>query len=92
MNVRRYLAAAAAGTALAAALSPSAHALDLGSTLSGAATTTSAAGAQIKPAAESVVGDKLGQKVGAVKGGVKAGAEAVKAANDAVKAGHDLVG
>ncbi|MFI6687269.1 hypothetical protein [Streptomyces sp. NPDC050485] len=91
MNVRRYLAAAAAGTALAAALSPSAHALDLGGTLGGAARTTSAAGARIKPAADTVVGDKLGQKVAAVKTGVKAGAEAVAAARDAVKAGHALV-
>ncbi|GGY28758.1 hypothetical protein GCM10010331_32620 [Streptomyces xanthochromogenes] len=92
MNVRRYLAAAAAGTALAAVIAPSAHAFDLGGTLSGAARTTSAAGAQIKPAANSVVGDKVGQKVTAVKDGVKAGGEAVKAANDAVKAGHALVG
>ncbi|MER0446448.1 hypothetical protein ACFYM2_00635 [Streptomyces sp. NPDC006711] len=91
MNVRRYFAAAAAGTALAAALSPSAHALDLGGTLSKAATTTSAVGAQVKPAAESVVGDKLNQKVTAVKNGVKAGRDAVKAAKDAVKAGHDLM-
>ncbi|MFF4182127.1 hypothetical protein ACFYZ9_02970 [Streptomyces sp. NPDC001691] len=91
MNVRRYFAAAAAGTALAAALSPSAHAFDLGGTLSSAARTTSAAGGQIKPAAESVLGDKVGEKVTAVKGGVKAGTEAVTAARDAVKAGHDLV-
>ncbi|MGW2818394.1 hypothetical protein [Streptomyces sp. NPDC001415] len=91
MNVRRYLAAAAAGTALAAAMSPSAHALDLGGALSGAARTTSAAGAQVKPAAERAVGDRLGRKVAALKSGVKAGTEAVSAANDAVRAGHALV-
>ncbi|AYG82176.1 hypothetical protein DWB77_04346 [Streptomyces hundungensis] len=91
MNVRRYLAAAAAGTAIAAALSPAAHALDLGNTLSKAATTTSAAGAQVKPVAESAVGDKLGKKVTAVKNGVKAGTDAVKAAKDAVKAGRELM-
>ncbi|MFD7020675.1 hypothetical protein [Streptomyces sp. NPDC059161] len=91
MNVRRYLAAAAAGTALAAALSPSAHALDLGNTLSGAARTTTAAGTQVKPAAETVVGDKVSRKVAAVKNGVRAGTEAVTAANDAVRAGRALV-
>ncbi|MFJ8310918.1 MULTISPECIES: hypothetical protein [unclassified Streptomyces] len=91
MNVRRYLAAAAAGTALAAALSPSAHALDLGGTLSGTARTASAAGAQIKPAAQRVVGDKVGQKVAAVKSEVTAGNEAMAAARDAVRAGHALV-
>ncbi|MFG3285403.1 hypothetical protein [Streptomyces sp. NPDC048111] len=92
MNVRRYLAAAAAGTALAAVMSPAAHAFDLGGTLAGAARTTSAAGAQIKPAARSVVGDKVDEKVAAVRSGVKAGGEVMTGANDAVKAGHALVG
>ncbi|MFI9100208.1 hypothetical protein ACIGXA_06765 [Streptomyces fildesensis] len=84
MNVRRFLTAAAASSALLAAAAPCAQALDFGGTLSGTAQTAATTGQQAKEAAQSVVGDKLDRKVGAVKDTVKAG-------KDAMKAGHELV-
>ncbi|MFJ5223308.1 hypothetical protein [Streptomyces sp. NPDC088400] len=85
MNVYRFLtsaATAAAGTALLAAVAPSAQALEFGNTLSSAAQTAATVAEKAEPVVDGVVGGKVNQKVGAVKGVVKAGADAVKAGND----------
>ncbi|MEV7086001.1 hypothetical protein AB0O07_08915 [Streptomyces sp. NPDC093085] len=84
MNVQRILTAAAAGSALLAAVAPSAHALDLGSTLNSTAQTATAVGEQAKPVVQGAVGDKVGKKVGAVKKAVQAGADAVQAGNELI--------
>ncbi|AXG76493.1 hypothetical protein DVK44_01040 [Streptomyces paludis] len=85
MNVQRILTAAAAGSALLAAIAPVAQAAqqaDLGSTLSGTAQTAAALGTEAKPVVDALAGDKVNKKVGAVKSAVKAGSDAVKAGND----------
>ncbi|GAA1149069.1 hypothetical protein GCM10009654_00290 [Streptomyces hebeiensis] len=88
MNLYRILTTAAAGSALLAAVAPSAQAaqaLDLGGTLSGTARTAATVGERAKPVAEQLLGDKVQKKVGAVKGVVQAGSDAVKAGNDLVQ-------
>ncbi|MFE3827041.1 hypothetical protein [Streptomyces sp. NPDC059092] len=84
MNVQRILTAAAAGSALLAAVAPSAQAFDLGSTLSGTAKTAAALGQEAKPVVQGVTGDKVGKKVGAVKKAVQAGTDAVQAGNELI--------
>ncbi|MEU1075203.1 MULTISPECIES: hypothetical protein [unclassified Streptomyces] len=64
-------------------MAPSAQALDIGRTISGAALTASAAGRQVKPVTEGVVGRNLDKRVNAAK-------KAVKAGSDAVEAGREL--
>ncbi|RDG39623.1 hypothetical protein DVH02_02815 [Streptomyces corynorhini] len=84
MNVQRILTAAAAGSALLAAVAPAALAApgDLGSTLNSTAQTAVAVGTEAKPVLDAVAGDKVNKKVGAVKSAVQAGSDAVKAGND----------
>ncbi|MFJ4919911.1 hypothetical protein [Streptomyces sp. NPDC088725] len=82
MNMYRFLATAAAGSALLAVVTPSAQALDLGNTLSGTAKTTSAVGSQAAPVVDQVLGDTAGKKVTALKGVVKGAGDTVKSAND----------
>ncbi|MFI5754762.1 hypothetical protein [Streptomyces sp. NPDC051569] len=84
MNMYRFLTTAAAGSALLAAVAPSAQAFDLGGALSSTAQTAAAAGAQAGPAVDGALGGKARKKVGAVKDAVQAGADAVKAGNDLV--------
>ncbi|MER8069244.1 MULTISPECIES: hypothetical protein [unclassified Streptomyces] len=84
MNAYRFLTAAAAGSALLAAVAPAAQAVEFGSTLSSAAQTAATVGTKAEPVVEGVLGNKVDKKVGAVKGAVKAGADAVKAGNDLI--------
>lgn len=82
MNMYRFLATAAAGSALLAVVAPAAQALDLGSALSGTAQTTASAGEQAKPVVDQVLGDTAGKKVTAAKGVLKGGADVLKNGND----------
>ncbi|WP_150130441.1 hypothetical protein [Streptomyces sp. 150FB] len=81
MNMYRFLATAAAGSALLAVVAPSAQALDLGSTLSSTAKTATVAGEKAKPVVDQVLGDTAGKKVAAVKGVLKGGSDVVKNGN-----------
>ncbi|WP_328537355.1 hypothetical protein [Streptomyces sp. NBC_00344] len=85
MNVRRILTAAAAASALVAAIAPVAQASDLDGTLGRAASTASAVGDQAKPVTDSVVGKKIGTKVRAVKRAASAGGDVLKAGNELVR-------
>ncbi|MFF5565419.1 hypothetical protein ACFY7Z_09860 [Streptomyces sp. NPDC012623] len=82
--MQRILTAAAAGSALLAAVAPVAQAApgDLGSTLNSTAQTAVAIGTEAKPVIDGVAGNKVNKKVGAVKSAVQAGTDAVKAGND----------
>ncbi|MDJ0343396.1 hypothetical protein QMK19_19450 [Streptomyces sp. H10-C2] len=84
MNVRRILTVAAASSALLAAAAPGARALDFGGTLSSTAVTAQSASEQAKSTAQGVIGDKLDKKVGSVKDTVKAGQDAMRAGNNLV--------
>jgi hypothetical protein len=81
MNVIRLVTVAAASSALLTAAAPSAHALGLEGPLG---TTAKAAGVATKyavPVAENAVGDKVGEKVGALQNTLKAGTDAVAGVN-----------
>ncbi|MYV54463.1 hypothetical protein GT042_18525 [Streptomyces sp. SID3212] len=79
MNMRRFLTAAAAGSALLAIVVPAAHAVDLGNTLDGAARAAGAVAGE-----EGEHRPDLGEKVNAAEGMVRGGAAVVKSANDLV--------
>ncbi|MEV6792816.1 hypothetical protein AB0M87_12595 [Streptomyces sp. NPDC051320] len=85
MNVRRILTTAAAASALLAAIAPAAQAAqasDLGGNLGSTAKTASVVGEHAKPVAEGVVGDKVGEKVHAVKDAARAGSDLLTAGNE----------
>jgi hypothetical protein len=84
MKVLRIITIAAASSAIIAAVAPSAQAVDLGSALSGTAKSAGTATRNAVPAAQNIIGGKVGEKVQDVQKTIQGGTEAVSGVNDLV--------